>query len=205
MPAALLLGLSLGLGAGLSPGPLLTLVITATLERGFGAGLRVALAPFVTDLPIILVTLLFLNSLPDVAVVGLTLAGGLFVLYLGVETVRAAPNATLATDSSLGSQQDLWKGALVNMLSPHPWLFWLTVGGPLVLQLGQRSLVSAGLFLAGFYGLLVGSKIFVAWAIASGRRYLSERWYRRLLALAGLALIALGLLLAYQAASGLPR
>ncbi len=205
MSAALLLGLSLGLGAGLSPGPLLTLVITATLERGFGAGLRVALAPFVTDLPIILVTLLFLNSLPDVAVVGLTLAGGLFVLYLGVETVRAAPNATLVTDSSLGSQQDLWKGALVNMLSPHPWLFWLTVGGPLVLQLGQHSLVSAGLFLAGFYGLLVGSKIFVAWAIASGRRYLSERWYRRLLVLAGLALVALGLLLAYQAASGLPR
>ncbi len=84
MPAALLLGLSLGLGAGLSPGPLLTLVITATLERGFGAGLRVALAPFITDLPIILATLLFLNSLPEVAVVGLTLAGGLFVLYLGV-------------------------------------------------------------------------------------------------------------------------
>jgi len=201
--AALLLGLSLGLGAGLSPGPLLTLVITATLERGFGAGLRVALAPFVTDLPIILATLLFLRRLPPVAVVGLTLAGGLFVLYLGVETVRAAPQATLTVDAPQGSQQDLWRGALVNMLSPHPWLFWLTVGGPLVLQQGQRSTLSAGLFLAGFYSLLVGSKILIAGAIASGRRYLSQRWYRRLLALAGLALIALGLFLAFQAATGL--
>ncbi len=91
------------------------------------------------------------------------------------------------------------------MLSPHPWLFWLTVGGPLMLQLGQRALVNSGLFLAGFYGLLVGSKIFVAWAVASGRRYLSEQWYRRLLVLAGLALVALGLLLAYQAVAGLLR
>ena len=34
----------MGLAAGVSPGPLLALVISSTLERGFGAGLRVALA-----------------------------------------------------------------------------------------------------------------------------------------------------------------
>ena len=35
-------GLSIGLGAGLTPGPLLTLVFTSSIERGFGAGFRVA-------------------------------------------------------------------------------------------------------------------------------------------------------------------
>ena len=33
----LLLGLSLGLGAGLAPGPLLALAIRSSLERGFAA------------------------------------------------------------------------------------------------------------------------------------------------------------------------
>ena len=38
-----LLGLTLGLGSGISPGPLLALVISTTLARGFKAGARVAL------------------------------------------------------------------------------------------------------------------------------------------------------------------
>ena len=38
------MGLGLGLAAGISPGPLLALLISSTLERGFGAGLRVIAA-----------------------------------------------------------------------------------------------------------------------------------------------------------------
>jgi threonine/homoserine/homoserine lactone efflux protein len=34
-----------GLSAGLSPGPLLTLVIAETLKRGIAAGIRIAVAP----------------------------------------------------------------------------------------------------------------------------------------------------------------
>jgi threonine/homoserine/homoserine lactone efflux protein len=48
-----LLGLSLGLGAGLAPGPLLALVIRSTLQDGAAAGVRVAFSPLVTDVPII--------------------------------------------------------------------------------------------------------------------------------------------------------
>jgi threonine/homoserine/homoserine lactone efflux protein len=42
-----------GLSAGLSPGPLMTLVIAETLKRGIPAGIRIAVAPLITDLPII--------------------------------------------------------------------------------------------------------------------------------------------------------
>ena len=58
----LVVALTLGLAAGVSPGPLLALVVSATLERGFGAGLRVASAPLVTDLPIILACVSVLRS-----------------------------------------------------------------------------------------------------------------------------------------------
>ena len=53
----LFIGLLLGLSSGISPGPLLTLVIAETLRYGLGAGIRVAITPFITDLPIILLTL----------------------------------------------------------------------------------------------------------------------------------------------------
>ena len=44
----LTLGTVLGLSAGLAPGPLLTLVISETLQHDIRAGIKVAVAPFIT-------------------------------------------------------------------------------------------------------------------------------------------------------------
>ena len=197
MLTTFLTGLSLGFGAGISPGPLTTLVITTALERGFGAGLRIAIAPLLTDLPIIVIALLIFNVLPMGFAAILAAAGGLVVIYLGIETLLRARHAELthATNSSQKRSQDLWRGMLVNMLSPHPWLFWLSVGSPILTTAWQAAIVSAVAFLFGFYGLLVGSKIGLAWAVAGGRHFLTDRAYRWILAGSGLLLIGFGLLL----------
>ena len=42
-----------GLSGGLSPGPLLTLVVSETMARGRNAGLAVSLSPLITDGPAI--------------------------------------------------------------------------------------------------------------------------------------------------------
>ena len=57
----LIQGLLLGLGVGLAPGPLLALVISASLRGGTSHGLRVALSPLITDLPIIVISLFVLQ------------------------------------------------------------------------------------------------------------------------------------------------
>lgn len=198
----LLLGLSLGLSAGLSPGPLLTLVIMRTLGRGFGAGLRVALSPLITDTPIILITLLLFNALPPLLERVVTAAGGLFLLYLGVETIRSAGHAHLegqsAAPAARDAHVDLWHGALVNLLSPHPWLFWMAIGSPTLARAWGAGWPYALAFLLGFYTLLVGGKIMVAAAVAGGRRFLTDRSYRGLLWGAGLLLCLFGVLLLWQ-------
>lgn len=196
--AALMLGISLGFGAGISPGPLLTLVITATLARGFGAGLRVALAPLITDAPIVALVLLTLTALSDLAVTLLSVGGGIFVLYLGVETIRQARTAELGGQTQCGGE-DLLRGALVNMLSPHPWLFWIGVGGPFLLTSWGQSPWASGAFLLGFYALLVGSKVLLAGGVAKGRGRLNTIWYRRLLFGGGLLLAGMGVLLLVSA------
>jgi len=50
-------GLMLGLTAGVAPGPLLTLVVSQTLRYGVREGIKIAIAPIFTDLPIILAAL----------------------------------------------------------------------------------------------------------------------------------------------------
>lgn len=201
----LLLGLTLGLSAGLSPGPLMTLVITTTLRDGIWHGLRVAAAPFVTDLPIILLSVFVLGLLPSwtLAVVGVI--GGGYVVYLGWETARSARQASAQVlqdaphSAAASGRQSLLRGAAVNALNPHPYLFWAAVGGPTLLTAFSQSLLQGALFLVGFYVTLIGSKVAVAALVHSQSRRFTALWYQRILILLGLLLVGLGLWLGWQA------
>lgn len=202
----LLLGLTLGLSAGLSPGPLMTLVITTALRDGFWHGLRVAAAPFVTDLPIILLSVFVLNLLPPWTLAVIGVVGGAYVVYLGWETVRSAGSASAlilpgAPTAQASGRQSLLRGAAVNALNPHPYLFWATVGGPTLLAAFNQSLLQGALFLLGFYVALIGSKVAVAALVHSQSRRFSPVWYQRILVLLGLLLVGLGVWLGAQAVS----
>ena len=48
--------LIMGLGEGIKPGPLNTLVITETLQHDWKAGTKVSLSPLITDAPIITIS-----------------------------------------------------------------------------------------------------------------------------------------------------
>jgi threonine/homoserine/homoserine lactone efflux protein len=200
MLAYLGLGLSLGLSAGISPGPLLALVITASLRSGLAGGLRVALAPLVTDVPIITLAVLVAGSLPPEALRWVGTIGGLVVIWLGIETLRSARNAVLPENTQRGADPrgELWRGVVANALNPHPYLFWVTVGGPALVNSWRMSRVYSLAFLLSFYALLLGSKITVAWLVSRRAGALSQEWYKRVLVGCGLLLLAMGAWLIWQ-------
>jgi threonine/homoserine/homoserine lactone efflux protein len=196
---ALLLGLSLGIGAGVAPGPLLAVVIRSTLEGGFAAGARVAVGPLLTDVPIIGVAAILAAALPEEALAGLGIAGGLFLVWLGVEALRDVPapveQATSGT-AAPAAAGSLKRGAVVNLLNPHPWVFWIAVGVPI---LGDGTVGQAALFLVPFYAMLVGSKLTVAALLGAGReRLLRGAGYRWALRGSGVLLLAAGVALAVE-------
>jgi threonine/homoserine/homoserine lactone efflux protein len=195
-------GLALGFGAGISPGPLLTLVLTSTLERGFGAGLRVALAPLMTDAPIVALSVGAVSSVGEPVLRGLALTGGIIVVGLGVHTVAGSARSVSSPQQAVAGPGYVWRGILVNLASPHPWIFWLSAGAPLLVAAWRRAPLLGVAFLAAFYGLLVGSKIAIAWGVARGRERLSPRRRRRLLIAGGIALVVGGGALVWQAAAG---
>lgn len=187
-------GLVLGLSAGFSPGPLQTLVITQTLRYGIKEGIKVAVAPLITDLPIILLSLLVLTRLTNYrTVLGvISIIGGLVVLYLAFETLKTKGFNRRTQDTAL---QSIYKGAVVNALSPHPYLFWLTVGAPTILKAWSRSPLSAIIFVIGFLGCLVGSKVILAVLSGKSRHMLSDRVYRYVMRLLGALLVIFALFL----------
>jgi len=191
----LILGLSLGLGAGISPGPLLALVISTTLARGFRAGARLAFTPLITDTIIISVSLLLVHAIPVKLASLLGIAGGIYVVWLGVEALRTQ----LEQDAALTSGSDpLAKGLLVNLLSPHPWLFWIVVGGPILLAAWAESPAYFAAFLGGFFLVLVGTKVLIAAVIAQGRERLSATNLLRAQKISGVILIIAGVAVAVE-------
>lgn len=190
----LTMGLVLGLSAGLAPGPLLTLVISETLRRDVAAGIRVALAPLISDLPIILLSVGLLASLSDFEpVLGIiSLVGGCVVFSMGIDGLRTA-GVTVETESRV--KNPLAKGVMVNILSPHPYLFWISVGGPTVQKASDIHLTAVAAFIAGFYLLLVGSKLVLAILVGRSRSILQGRAYVWTMRGLGLALCLLALIL----------
>jgi len=189
MISSLLAGVVFGLSAGMAPGPLFMLVISQTLKHNVKEGVKVALAPLVTDLPIIIAALFILSKLTDYERILslISLGGGLYVLYLSYECFLTG---SIQTEVSEDQPQSLRKGALINVLNPHPYLFWITVGSPFILKARESGLVAPLLFIAGFYIFLVGSKIFIAFVVAKSRTFLTSRGYVYLMrVLAGLLVI----------------
>jgi threonine/homoserine/homoserine lactone efflux protein len=194
MTTILLSGLLLGLYAGLSPGPLMALLLTQTLRHGPREGCKVALVPLLTDLPIILVAVALASKLSELQpLLGmLSIAGGAFVMYLAYDAWRPA---RLDTDVAPTQPRSWFKGILTNVLSPHPWLFWMTVGAASLakaLAVGRHAAVA---FLALFYGLLVGSKLVMALLAGRSRRFLAGRPYRIINRALGVLLAAFAALL----------
>lgn len=189
----MLLGLSLGLAAGISPGPLQALVMTTSLQRGFAGGWRVAVAPLLTDAPIVTLSVAVASQLSDTALRGLAIAGGAVLVAFGLKEVWAARHPV--RDGTPAGRQDIWRGIAVNALSPHPWVFWATVGGPSLIKAWRDDPVFGVGFVAGFFIVLVGVKLALAAFVAAARHRLSDGVRRVMLLAGGVILVGAGVAL----------
>lgn len=190
----LFMGAVFGLTAGISPGPLLTLVIAETLKHNKTEGVKIAIAPLLTDIPIVAVTLFILSRMVNFdSVLGIiSILGGIFIAYLGYDSIKTKG---IEIDIQNIKLQSIRKGIIVNMLSPHPYLFWLMVGAPITFKAYQESLGAAIAFIIAFYVLLVGSKISIALLVDKSKAFLKNKAFIWTLRILGLVLMIFALLL----------
>ncbi len=201
MIALFVQGAGLGLTAAASPGPLQTLLISETLIGGFKRAAPIVLAPLLTDVPIVLLMLIVLKQLPPIAIRGLSIVGGLYVLYLAWglwKQWRAGTGKDFKADHSRVSVwTNLRRGVLTNFLNPNPYLFWGTVGGPILLSALDQSMLQAGAFLFGMYGVMISAMAAIALVFHNARR-LGPQIVRGLLFISIIILIVFGGSLIYR-------
>ncbi len=172
----LIIGTILGLSAGAAPGPLLALVISETIQNDIKAGIKVACSPILTDLPIIMLTMVISSKISDFqSLLGLlSIFGGLLILFMGYKNIIAKG---INNDDKNIKANPLIKGVLVNALSPYPYLFWLSVGMPLLSKAMSENILFAFAFIISFYACLLGSKIVIAIIAGKWKSFLAGKAY----------------------------
>ena len=191
--------LLLGLGEGIKPGPLNTLVITETLQHDWRAGTKVALSPLITDAPIITISAwmwLQATSLSGVEAI-LYLAGAAFLTWLGIDGLRSA-SPTFDEIESPQEERSLRRGIITNLLNPNPWMFWTLAGAPFMVAAWNQSAWMPFAFVIPFLSVLIGIKILIAVTFHRSKDWMSDGGLLWAIRVSSLALLALAGLFALQ-------
>lgn len=161
--------------AGVTPGPLMTLIIAETLKYGKATGIKVALTPLLTDLPIMLAGIFVLSKIGhlDVLLGFISLFGALYLMYLAYESIKIKSVHLQTAPRS----RSILKGIIANFLNPNPYIFYFSILGPLAVK-GMRENVLLGpisvvLFLGVFVLILIG----IALSVHAAKRFVSSKRY----------------------------
>ncbi len=167
-------GMIFGLVAGTFPGPLLVLVFSETLKYRKKEGIKIAISPLISELPIVLFVLLILSNLTKYSLsIGIiSLFGACYLVYLGFRNLRVK----ISVFEVEFPKEVLKRGVIANLLNPNPYLFWFFVGGPKIFESLDIHISTTVLFILGFYSLLIGSNIAIA-SIAEKSKFFVESKY----------------------------
>jgi threonine/homoserine/homoserine lactone efflux protein len=164
------------------------LIFSETLKYGKKEGLKIAISPLITDSLIVSLSLLILSNLSSYTVVIgiISLFGAFYLIYLGIENLRIKIDKFTLEPPK---KDALKRGVIANFLSPHPYLFWLSIGGPTILESASISITATALFIAGIYITLIGSKLAVTLIVDKSKTILRSKYYIYAIQALGIVLI----------------
>ena len=181
-----------GLTAASQPGSFQTYLVSQTLTRGWKRTLPAALAPLISDGPIILICVVLLSQVPDWLKRFLHIAGGLFILYLAYGAYKTWKNFNLSVPAvETETRQSVLKAAMMNALNPNPYIFWTLVTGPILLQGWRESPVNGIGFLAGFYISMILCLVLIIIVFGIASRF-GSKVNRTMLGISAIALFCFG-------------
>ena len=181
-------GAVFGVSGGISPGPLLVLVISESMRHGARAGIMVAMTPLLTDLPVMILAVFLLNQLShfEILLGCISIAGSIFLMRIGWLSLKTA--GILLKNEEL-EPYSLGTRMMTNYLNPNMYLFWFTVGAPFLLRSTWDNSGPAMFFIFSFYISIVGAKSLIALGVTRSSRLTEGVWYLRIIKFLGFFLM----------------
>jgi threonine/homoserine/homoserine lactone efflux protein len=154
---SILYGMSLGLSAGMAPGPTLAGVIHESSLGRLKKALLISITPLITDPPIIFLGYYFFNKIGlhnKFFLIAIQVIGILILLKLAISLF-------IKSNKIKGTEVSLQNAILLNLTNPGPYVFWWTIGCPWLSSQSNSGLERL-MFLMVFFISIIGIKIFFA-------------------------------------------
>ena len=194
---------AISLSGVLAPGP----VTAATLAAGTRqrhAGALVAIGHGLVEFPLMALIMVGMGVVFELRGVriGIGLAGGAFLVFMGVQMLRSLTRPAEAAEAPKKANP-VWTGVVLTGGNPYFLLWWATVG--LALATRALHLGATAFALFAIVHWLCDLIWLEALSLAShrGSQLLGGRIQRIVLIVCGVALVAFGLLFAWDAAKNL--
>jgi threonine/homoserine/homoserine lactone efflux protein len=201
MSNALISGIGMGLVLAIMIGPIFFTLVQTAIERGFRAGMAVAVGEWLSDLGFIAATyygMQWLNQHLDQTLfkyyVGLL--GGVVLILFGISSlvVKAKSDANVAPINARTLTGFLLKGIAINSINPFTFIFWIATTGGYVIK-NEFSPLQATLFYGGIIATIALFDVLKIWAAKQLRSRLQPHHIVLMRRIAGAALLLFGIVL----------
>ena len=195
----------IALSGAMMPGPLLTITVSESSQRGFLTG------PFLIAghaiLELILVAAILLGLAPffqrPVVFVLTAITGAVILFWMAVGMFRSLPTLRLSWKGEHKRRNHpIFNGILMSVANPYWIIWWASIGLGYILYSWQFGLRGVAFFFAGHILADLGWYSLVSAAVAGGRNFLTDRIYRGLIAVCAFFLV---LFAGYFAYAGLQK
>lgn len=190
----------IALSGALMPGPLLTATVTESSQRGFIAGPLLIAGHAVLELALVIAFLMGLAPLFQRPVVFSIIAfvGSAVLAWMAFGMFRSLRSLSLSLEGRpKPGSHPVVSGILMSVANPYWVIWWATIGLGYILYAGQFGLWGIVFFFSGHILADLAWYSLVAAAVAGGRRFLTDRLYRGLIAVCAAFLVVFAGYFAY--------
>ncbi len=189
---------TVALSGALMPGPLLTVTISETANRGYSAGPLLMVGHSGLELALVAAICLgldvYLKMAPVMALSALL--GGSILIYLGAEMMRQAGRLSFqgprGAVSPRRSRSPVITGAVTSLANPYWTLWWATFGLGYLMKISDKGLPGTAVFFAGHIAADFAWYTLVSFGISKGAAIMRDKAYHALIRACGVFLMLFG-------------
>lgn len=174
----------IALSGALMPGPLLTVTVSESTQRGAATGPLVILGHGILELAMVLALLAGLAPFlkRDEVFVVIALAGGIILLWMAVSMFRSLPALRLDLSGEDQKQKNLiMTGILMSLANPYWTIWWATIGLGYIMHSVKFGIAGVVAFFIGHILADLAWYALISFSVAKGRTFLNDAFYRRLI------------------------
>jgi threonine/homoserine/homoserine lactone efflux protein len=174
----------IALSGALMPGPLLTVTVSESSQRGAVTGPLVILGHGILELALVLALLSGMAPFfkRDEVFVIIALAGSIILFWMAISMFRSLPS--LRFDLAAEEQKPnnlIIAGIILSLANPYWTIWWATIGLGYIMHSVKFGIAGVVAFFIGHILADLAWYALVSFSVAKGRAFLNDTIYRRLI------------------------